>query len=265
MKKLMALLFALLIASLMSAAFASVLGIADAPYVPERLIGTDDRITIHDPGVFPYSAIGMMVVTAGCECGYWQGTCFMIGPDIAMTAAHCVTCPIHGVPAKKIDILFGYKNPEDYLYHYHAGTEFWYGTNFVDGDDSGLWDYAYMRLNEPVGNTTGYFAMMTPMNSEYDEFGVYKELCSVAGYLDGLKVDTGHVYCDGGLLLEYVMDTEPGNSGGPVFTPNYYVIGIHIQGTERGNVARRLTPELRDNMRNNLGGLQVNLSAQSGG
>lgn len=264
MKKCIALLLALLVFSLPTLALAATGIVFSAPHKPTAVFGEDDRVTITDPKAYPYSAIGNLYAVG--ECGHrWQGSCFMIGPDVMITAAHCLRC-FHEdcidryVPIKKADIYFGYKSQSDCLYHYNGGIEYWTGTDFRTSgggydyvEENIIWDYAYLKLKEPVGNYTGYFGMMTPMDSDYDDYGFYKDECIVAGYRDDiLKADIGPVFCDGGVLLNYWMDDEAGNSGGPLFTPDCFAIGIIIAENSYENTARRLTPEIRDNMRKNL-------------
>ena len=50
-------------------------------------------------------------------------------------------------------------------------------------------------------------------------------------------------------LLSYTLDTTPGNSGGPVFDKDYYIAGIHVAGNNYVNVARRITKEMMEDLK----------------
>ncbi len=233
------------------------------PFVPDSLekavIGRDDRITISNVSQYPYSAIGFMVVTPRCSCNQWTGTCFMVSHYTAMTCAHCVCCTEHGVPAKKIEIYFGFQSTKNYLYYYNKPTEFWYGTDFNTdagrgvSDQSLEWDYAYIKLQEPVGKTTGWFGLRPLNAASFDSSGKYPETCWVTGYRDGLlKTDSGAVYRMNDYRMWHQIDSEPGNSGCPVYDKDYYAIGLHSAHSNSypENYARIVTPELLQTLRN---------------
>lgn len=238
---------------------AAAVGVASQPFIPEdaaekAIIGLDNRVTIDNPSVYPYSAIAYLVVKARCGCD-WTATGFMVGPDAMMTASHCVVCSDHGQTANEITAYFGYVSSKNYRYKYTKGTHYWYGTNFSNGDGTyGYnghldWDYAYIKLQERVGDTVGWFGLYAKSDSELELSGF-----ELAGYRRGeLKASWGvtNVYND--YRISYNNDTLAGNSGCPVFTDDYYVVAINIAERLDGskNWGRRITGTLIKEMREN--------------
>ncbi len=231
------------------------------PFVPEGMdkviIGADDRVTINNTSVYPYSTIGYMFVHATCGCD-WSCTCFMVGPSGAMTAAHCLVCSEHGGTADRLDIYFGYVSSKNYLYHYTNGTTYWYGTSFKNEDGTysysinhQRWDYAYIKLQERVGDYTGWLGTRAALDSDADS---YFEL---AGYKDNqLKSDWGRLTKlsdNPEYRFGITADALPGNSGSPVFDSDYYALCIWTSYNEtRGeNYVRRITGDLLGEMRRN--------------
>ncbi len=231
------------------------------PYTPEGMdkviIGSDDRITIYDTSAYPYSAIGYMMVHATCGCD-WQATCFMVSPTGAMTAAHCLVCPNHGGTADRMDIYFGYRNAKNYLYHYTNGTRYWYGTTFRNDDGTysynykhEIWDYAYIKLQERVGDYTGWFGTRAAKDSDVDSW------FELAGYRrEELKTNWGRLMsttANSDLRLRITADALPGNSGSPVFDDDYYALCIWTSYNEtvEENYVRRITGGLLSEMREN--------------
>lgn len=192
-------------------------------YVPDTLdrvvVGSDDRVTIAYPNFYPYSAIAYMVVHASCGCD-WTGSGFMVSPSGMLTASHCIVCPDHHMSADRITLYFGYSSNRNYVYLYDGPTTYWYGTDFrdTDGYDSD-WDYAFVLLNERVGDRTGWFGTSVLSDDELPN-----KFFTVAGYRDGvLKYDYGFSTVASSNLISFQADTQPGNSGGPIFyynTPN---------------------------------------------
>ena len=222
------------------------------PYVPETIektiIGADNRVTISNPWEYPYSAIAYLVFSMECGC---DGTAsgFMVSANTMMTAAHCMVCAEHNKPVNSLTAYFGYRSNKNYGYKFTGGYTVWHNEGFYNGTHSSNhnWDYAYLRLNERVGDRTGWFGLSSPSDSQLD-----MTVVEVAGYRNGvLKTDWdyAHVYND--YQFTYENDTEPGNSGCPVFDSDYYVLGINVAGGTRDNTARRITSDLINRMRSN--------------
>ena len=230
------------------------------PFVPEgmpekAIVGLDNRITIDNPSVYPYSAIAYLEVRTRCGCT-GKATGFMVGPDAMVTASHCIICSKHGQPADKITAYFGYISPKNYLYKYTKDiTAYWYGTNFSNSDGTYSykghleWDYAYIKLKERVGDTVGWFGL-----SAKNDDALNLSAFELAGYRDGvLKTGWGVASVENNYLITYNNDTLPGNSGSPVFTDDYYVVAIHIaeENDATKNWGRRITKTLLHEMRVN--------------
>ena len=226
------------------------------PYVPETLdrviVGADERITVNEPGVYPYSAIAYMVVQARCGCD-WVCSGFMVGPRGLITGAHCLVCTTHHQSAERITFYFGYKSSRNYLYKYNGSTQYWYGTDFSDNPwDDNEWDYGYVLLDERVGDRTGWLGVSTLSDSD-----LTTKYLTVAGYRDGtLKYDCGFADVVSANVISYTADTLPGNSGGPVFfytADDIYATAINVASSDtlQKNYARRINNWLFDDMRSN--------------
>lgn len=228
--------------------------IALEPFAPDTLdkaiIGADDRVTISNAASYPYSAIAYLVVEGRCGCD-WTASGFMVSKDCLMTGAHCVVCQEHNSTANYITMYFGYKSGKNYMLKYDDETTYWYGSNvYSDGRYNTDWDYAYIQLNKPVGEKTGWFGLTALSDTQFTGAGF-----EVAGYRDRvLKKDWGTTNVRTQYCITHNADTLAGNSGCPVFNKDYYVVAIHVaENTSNSanpyNVARRITNDLINEMR----------------
>ena len=219
------------------------------PFVPVGLekvyIGPDDRITVSNTALYPYSAIAYMEATGKCGCP-WVCTGFMVYKNILVTAAHCMVCSKHNEWADQVTFYFGYKNRSNYLYKYNEGWNAYAGTLFPNGYDyvAEENDWCVVKFNMNVGEITGYFGLNQATDSEINSH-YYK----LAGYRDELlKYDTGFAEVLNDRLMLVYIDALPGNSGSPVFTSDYYAEGIWVayNETKEENYALRLPSDLWD-------------------
>ncbi len=221
------------------------------PFVPEgldRAVFDGDGRTQPDPTKYPYCAIVYQKTTFTCGCQS-TGTGFLVGRYDVVTAGHCLTCTKHGTDVKYMDMYFGLKNNRNYSYKYSvSGTtsrgNTWYNDNYnIQGD------YGMIRIDKPLGDRFGWFGRKYLSDSNIE--GQY---CEVAGYRYGvLRRDSGFVNVLDSDHIKYRADTEPGNSGCPVFVRDsagdFYAVAINIAENSRYNVGYRLT-NLRTTLHN---------------
>ena len=221
------------------------------PFKPAHLdevgkvtIGQDNRTTVSETGMYPFSAIAYIDVTSGCSHGGWYGSGFLISNDLLLTAGHIVYCPVCHAPAQKIVFYFGYVNERNYL-ACNAGNNWrvFVPRQVAEGRDYSDCDYAIFQLDEDIGETTGYFSLRYDVPDE-ELTGLSFQ---VAGYKNGiLKHGIGKVFPQSRQYLAHYADMESGNSGCPVYDSNYYVIAINSAEAEDGsqNYAVRITGDM---------------------
>ena len=214
------------------------------PTVSGNIIGTDDRVTVRDTYAYPYSTIAFMKVHASCGDS-WECSGFMVRANILMTAAHCLVCTDHHTTADSIELYFGYHSDGSYAYGYWGPTNYWYGTDFPGGytKDNMGWDYGIVRLEENVGDQTGWLGMQVASDNAFDNHSF-----QVAGYRGGvLKYDTDTTSVRNDRLIWSYADTESGNSGGPIFSGDT-ASAIYIASNNSGkkNVGCRITQDVFD-------------------
>lgn len=222
------------------------------PYIPDgmekTIIGADNRITIDNPNVYPYSAIAYLCLWY--ECGHSaSGSGFMVGRYGMVTAGHCVVCSQDGADLESMVAYFGYRSNKNYAYKFAGGYTYWWSSNYDYTANSLDWDYAYFLLDEPVGATVGSFGISARSDKNLD-----MTLVEIAGYRDGLlKTDFDYAHIYNNYVISYENDTVPGNSGCPVFDANYNVVAIHVAGDSfrQMNFGRRITSSLLESMQSN--------------
>ena len=231
---------------------------------PEKIIGTDDRTKIKDTTKFPYCAIAHITLLFECgDSGYGSG--FMVSDNTLLTAGHCVYCKEHNKGLSSIEFKFGYNNTDgSYVLGVSGCENYYYSSDYANNTSNG-WDsedddYAYIKFKSPIGSITGHYGLKAFSDSQIEDktfkVGGYR-LPSDPLYMASGKVHTGVVIDLGAYdytieddkLLSYTLDTTPGNSGGPVFDKDYYIAGIHVAGNNYVNVARRITKEMMEDLK----------------
>jgi V8-like Glu-specific endopeptidase len=208
-------------------------------------IEDDDRVPIEQAAEYPFSAIGMLQITArNGRC--YSGTGWLIDPLTVVTAGHCVFLQRDGGWARSIQVWPAGNLGQD--------AEPWIAKKLMSvqgwvGDGAAGNDYAAIRLNRPVDNV-GSFGFRTGKTEELQRF-----YCHIVGFPSDKPWELwGHVRQAGEVqrdTLIYSHDTYGGNSGAPVFVvenDNVLAIGIHRCGDLSGNCATRITDRVFENL-----------------
>lgn len=238
---------------------------ADAPLVPregsgphaESVIGPDSRVQVTDTTAEPYRKVALLwLYDAGGLFGSCTGT--FIGPDVLMTAAHCLYDSVDGwtTDVRVVPAADGDEEPFGGFF-----ADGWtIPQEFIDMDEDPQWDYGVISLPgaNPVGVQTGWMPLVQ-MTSGTLNSGSFAPM--IVGY-PGDKPDGtmwraseaafSDVTAD---FLDYSIDTASGQSGAAVFSnnaanPQYRKIaGIHILGGPDGeppNTAVRVDGDMRE-------------------
>lgn len=218
---------------------------------PMSIIGSDDRNHVTENTRKPYRQIGAMKVQFP-DKRYCIVTGFLVGKKIALTAAHNL-CD-NGEIASKVQFSPG-----------RDGSSFPYGTYTVSKlhipkkykeaanfDEKEKYDYALLEFSTDLGTSLGYFGL-GGYNTQYNENTLTGTQATVVGYPEtknnqmyrhkstiiGFNAEKYH--------MNYLMDTEPGQSGSPVIKyvdGKYYVVAIHILGGSTYNTGRYVTKNI---------------------
>jgi len=209
-------------------------------YTPDSIFGDDDSIIVSSSTSrqYPHRAIAKLKIKFPNSSTIFDGTGFMYGEDVMATAAHCLYDGRYGGWAEYIDIFLGQNTSSTSPY----GTIRVYSSNlnvmsgYINDDNNnqiaGNWEYdcGAIKLPSAIGNTVGWFGLDTSVSSG--------DTVTVSGYRAGQNYQrkhTGSIISVNTYDITYRMDTLQGQSGCPVFTSDYYVIGINNYGANGGN------------------------------
>lgn len=213
------------------------------------VIGTDDRLKISNTNVHPYRTTGQIVMTyenvLNNKTGQYEtlsyiGTGFLEGPDLLVTAGHClysdVTVTSNGDDSRE-DYLNNPRFP-DSIYYYPAknGSVNPYGgikVNRIYLEDNYYLntekDWGCCKLSEPIGNKTGWLGKISNFYEQNYPLISFGYPGSKNGYMyqsSGIMTQ----FEDNGWYYRTTLDTEGGQSGSPYrvnVNNGDYVCGIH--------------------------------------
>lgn len=186
--------------------------------IQDHFFGRDDR-QIMDTSVFPWSVIGYVEFESGGTC-----TATLIGPDILVTASHCVHDG-NGQLRPAGEFITG-ENMRQGPYTARVtdvliDTQFNHRRFSETDDDDGL-DWALLRIDQPLGNQLGHVGV-TRLSDQ-------RRLADLDIYQAGYSWDTGtnlsgnqgcrvlEVFDDN--TISHNCDTTRGDSGSPFMIRN---------------------------------------------
>jgi len=219
---------------------------AEAAAAMEVIIGIDQRVPITNTTDVPWRRLCALRITFPSGNTY-RGTGFFIGPRAIATAGHCVYMKSQGGWARRIEVIpgcNGTKRPFGQV----VATQFRSVGGWVN---QGLAECDYGCIFVPQGSFNG-FNLGSFGVAAFDAQTLVAQAAVLAGYpgdkpfaemwgmAEVIKAVTPKT-------LVYNIDTMGGQSGAPVYikrSGTRYVVGIHNYGSQSGNSATRITPDV---------------------
>lgn len=194
------------------------------------IFGTDNRAMFY-PTSYPWHCIGRLESGAGQNVG----TGALVGRDLVLTARHVVQ---DNGPTAMMKFVPAYYAGQSTV---GSGVFSWVKSNtYYGGSDLGAWDFALLRLYQPLGDMLGYFGVRT-YNDSWDD----KPLWDAVGYpsmAPFLNLYPSFMICsiddadndgDATELESEDQDNSKGNSGGPLWS--VWPDGPYLVGVTSGN------------------------------
>lgn len=183
--------------------------------------GYDDRVLL-DRTQFPWAAIGWIDLDdASC-------TATLIGPDVLLTAAHCIESDRNTINANgTFETAVGGTGRgltariTGYLVADNRGRP--------DGEDSDT-DWALLRIDQRLGDQIGYLSVRSLQGLSYEQLALMPLFQAGYSWDTGLNL-SGHLRCtilsiETNDILRHNCDTTHGDSGSPLMVEDggVYVI-----------------------------------------
>ncbi|MGB3309599.1 MAG: trypsin-like peptidase domain-containing protein [Nodosilinea sp.] len=188
------------------------------------VIGEDNRVLMTSQS-FPWTAVGQIYgVKANGEAYTCTGA--LVAEDIVLTNAHCVLNPDTGEFSQKIAFLPNLINgrlvsDEDAAF----AVDVLAGTSFVNQPNANADDWAFVKLDKPLGMKYGTLGMTSLSTAELAQAPFAENLVMV-GYSGDFPAEnpgqtaSAHLGCsvldEEDEMVLHVCDTYGGSSGGPI-------------------------------------------------
>ena len=215
------------------------------------IIGVDDRVQVTDTAEYPWRAIAYLELYGELgSLGSCTGT--FIGPDVVLTAAHCLYDYDSSSWTEHIAVVPG-KNGAYEPYGYELGLQWLVPTGWTTSGDP-LYDWGIVGMaDSAMGNTVGWFtiANLTTSTLARPDFTP-----AIVGYPGDKPDGTMWFGAKTSFLsvgpdeLTYEIDTTPGQSGSAIFSANTsawflgYIVGIHAYSTPVANSGQRIDADI---------------------
>lgn len=214
---------------------------------PQSVIGKDDRVPVADTSRTPWRCVCQLVVE-GLHDEQVLGTGWMAGPRTLFTAGHNLFSHKLGRAAQRVTVIPG-RSGDMAPFNFFRSRSFdvhplWRATGDEDHDLGVVW------LKAAVGDDIGWFGF----GSRSDAY-LQKLIVNTAGYPADKRLGTqwfnaGRVSEVAARSLVYGLDTEPGQSGSPIFMlsadDERVVLAVHAYGGDSRNRGVRITDEVFD-------------------
>ncbi|CAN5644401.1 hypothetical protein BH23CHL2_BH23CHL2_36170 [soil metagenome] len=216
------------------------------------IIGSDDRQQVTDTMTFPNSAITYIEVWNDDKDYVYLCTAAFIGPNVLLTAAHCLWIPDFGGYPDGVAVAPG-MNGDSQPFGIDFASEIWVPDAWINANgninEAYEADYGLIVLdNSELGNQVGAFAVDVPGTGELEALDFQP---STAGYPGDKPSGTQWSGSSNAFksvqsnLLVHGIDAFQGQSGSPVWGgSDQAIVGVISFETSQDNYARRITDEV---------------------
>ena len=208
----------------------------------------DNRIHEIETRRFPYNTVCHLGRDFGD--GRWRGcSAFLAGPRMVATAAHCIYNVRLRRGPRRIRVVPGRRDRDTFPFGQRFAVEAYVARPFAQSSgpamrQRALHDYGVVVLDRPFPTIHQFMPMRALPDAELETLR-HRGLVTIAGYPADRPVGTLWRHSERlkrmtARRLFYSVDTCPGHSGSPIWTPmargGPTVIGIHTSGIldERG-------------------------------
>ena len=218
-------------------------------FKPEVVFGpTDDRAPVDNSAAVPWRCICHLIIKRA-DNRFAFGTGWLAGPRIVVTAGHCVLDPDLGAAgwAVEVTVVPG-RTGNAAPFGFQAGARLELHPRFANQSDP-AYDFGAIILPDTrLSSQVGWFGF-----GVFPDQDILMNLVNIAGY--PFDKPFGTAWYNGGRIsnldeqyLYYMLDTESGDSGSPVFRTTHdgqrIVLAIHT-GSRGLNRGVRITPEIK--------------------
>ncbi|MGK2965034.1 MAG: trypsin-like serine peptidase [Tepidiformaceae bacterium] len=224
----------------------------------QSVLGNDERIRITETDNWPFSAVTYLGIylypwseVPDADC---SGT--LVGPDVILTAAHCLYDPESGWVANVVAVP-GYDSGYE-PFGFQFAENVWVPDNWILSDGDPLWDWGIVKLpNSELADEAGWMRVLlaTTQTLQHAEF-----FPVIAGYPGDKPLGEMWAGVQNSFLnvfpayLNYSVDTWWGQSGSAIWSLNTdewffgYVVGVHVRTEFTHNVGSRIDGFIIDDL-----------------
>lgn len=203
----------------------------------ETVCDADDRVRVNATTQVPWSANCQLIIDMG-DSGSARGTGWLLGPQIVITAGHCVFDPDSGEFFDSVEVIAGMNGPQRPFGSQRVARQKLRASEAWKQSGSMAADYGAIILDRPFESPSGVqpatFGVAVLSDLELESLNV-----NTAGYPGDRPL--GQQWFNGGRIrsvsptrLSYMIDTVGGQSGSAVWrrlaNGQRQAIGIHNYG-----------------------------------